>query len=71
MPYNPDTHHRHSIRLRKYDYSRAGAYFVTICTYNKECLFGNITDGKVRLNDAGRVVGGEWIKTAEIRNEIR
>ena len=59
MPYNPDIHHRRSIRLRGYDYSRAGAYFVTICTHNKECLFGEIVDGKMRVNDAGRAVGDE------------
>ena len=39
MPYDPDTHHRRSIRLPMYDYSRPGAYFVTICTYHRELLF--------------------------------
>ena len=43
MPYNPDIHHRRSIRLRNYDYARAGAYFVTICVQYRECLFGEIT----------------------------
>ena len=46
---------RRSIRLRGYDYSRAGAYFVTICTQNRDCLFGDIVDGKMVLNDAGRM----------------
>lgn len=59
-----------SIRLKGYDYSRAGAYFVTICTHNKECLFGDIVDGNVALNDFGRVVDSEWLKTAEIRKNI-
>jgi REP element-mobilizing transposase RayT len=58
--YNPDIHNRHSIRLREYDYSQMGAYFVTICTQNRECLFGNIVDGKVILNDAGRMVESIW-----------
>jgi REP element-mobilizing transposase RayT len=58
--YNPDIHHRHSIRLREYDYSNAGAYFVTVCTQNRECLFGKIVDGKVILNDAGRMVESIW-----------
>lgn len=49
-------HHRRSIRLKGYDYSQAGAYFVTICTQNRACLFGNIVDGEMILNDAGRMV---------------
>ncbi|WP_070962237.1 transposase [Desulfococcus multivorans] len=61
---------RRSIRLHGYDYSRAGAYFVTICTQNRECLFGDIVAGQMRLNGAGRIVADEWIKTAEIRDEI-
>jgi hypothetical protein len=40
MKYNPEKHHRRSIRLKDYDYSQPGAYFVTICTQNQECLFG-------------------------------
>jgi putative transposase len=40
MPYNPQIHHRRSIRLKGYDYSQAGAYFITICTQNHACLFG-------------------------------
>ncbi|MCD6234217.1 MAG: hypothetical protein J7K63_04165 [Candidatus Marinimicrobia bacterium] len=43
---NPEYHHRRSIRLKGYDYSQAGAYFVTMCTQNRECLFGEIVDGK-------------------------
>jgi hypothetical protein len=45
MPYNPEIHHRRSIRLKGYDYSQAGLYFVTICTQNRECLFGEIRRG--------------------------
>jgi len=51
---------RRSIRLRGYDYSRAGAYFVTICTQNRQRLFGEIVDGKMRLNDAGEMVRVVW-----------
>lgn len=61
---------RRSIRLQGYDYSQAGAYFITICTHTRECLFGDIVDGKMRLNDTGRMVAEEWLKTAEIRDEI-
>ena len=57
---NPTRQHRRSIRLRGYDYSRAGAYFVTICTQNRECLFGEITDGRMMLNDAGRMAEQCW-----------
>jgi REP element-mobilizing transposase RayT len=60
--YNPNMHQRHSIRLREYDYSKAGAYFVTVCTQNRECLFGNIVDGKIKLNDAGRMVEKWWVE---------
>jgi putative transposase len=44
MAYNPDIHHRRSIRLKGYDYSATGAYFVTICVQGRECLFGEIVD---------------------------
>ncbi len=56
MTYDPDIHHRRSIRLQGYDYSRTGAYFVTLCTQNRECLFGEIENGKMVLNDAGLMV---------------
>ena len=60
MKYNPDIHHRRSIRLRNYDYSQAGAYFVTICTHHRECLFGEITNRAMRLNDAGKIAAQCW-----------
>ena len=60
MKYNPDIHHRRSIRLRDYDYSQAGAYFVTICTHNHECLFGEIADGVMMLNASGRIAAQCW-----------
>ncbi len=60
MTNNPEVHHRQSIRLRDYDYSRAGAYFVTVSAWQRECLFGEVVDGVMRLNDAGRVVDESW-----------
>ena len=63
--------HRSSIRLQGYDYSQAGAYFVTICTQGKECLFGGMENGAMVLNEYGCVVRDEWLKTAEIRAEIQ
>lgn len=62
MIYNPDVHHRRSIRLREYDYSSVGAYFVTFCAHGRECLFGDILDGDMRLNEAGRVAAEWWEK---------
>jgi putative transposase len=59
-PGNPECHHRRSIRLRGYDYSQAGAYFITICTHERIRLFGDIMNGEMRLNDAGRVVQMIW-----------
>ncbi|MEI6212920.1 MAG: transposase [Desulfuromonadales bacterium] len=60
MVFNPDIHHRHSIRLKDYDYSQAGAYFVSLCSWQRECLFGYIVDGEMRLNDLGQVVESVW-----------
>src|SRR5450759_421613 len=60
--YNPNIHHRKSIRLKGYDYSQAGLYFITICCEDRECLFGDIIDGKMNLNDAGIMVKNEWLK---------
>lgn len=55
-----ERHNRRSIRLQGYDYSAAGAYFVTVCVKNRECLFGEIVDAEMRLNDAGRIVHDTW-----------
>src|SRR5512147_1358322 len=60
MPFDPFKHHRRSIRLKRYDYSQAGAYFVTICTQNRECLFGEIVRGEMCLNDAGMMMVRWW-----------
>jgi len=60
MKYNPDIHHHRSIRLKGYDYSQAGAYFITICTQNRLCLLGKIDNGKMILNDAGKMVETVW-----------
>lgn len=65
MTYNPDLHHRRSIRLREYDYSSVGAYFVTLCVQGRECLFGSVTDGGMQMNEAGRMVEGAWRALAE------
>src|SRR5665213_732360 len=58
--YNPDIHHRKSLRLQHYDYGQAGAYFITICCQFRACLFGRIAHGSMDLNDAGRMVWEAW-----------
>ncbi len=60
MPYNPHIHHRRSIRLKGYDYSQEGLYFITLCCQDRACLFGEIIDGKMKLNDTGKIVDECW-----------
>ena len=60
MRYNPDKHHRRSIRLKEYDYSQTGAYFITICTQDRQCLFGEIVDNEMVLIDAGQMIQNVW-----------
>ena len=55
-----ERHERKSIRLKEYDYSQPGEYFVTICTQNHECMFGSIVNGNMDLNEKGRVVDKCW-----------
>jgi REP element-mobilizing transposase RayT len=59
--YDPNKHHRRSIRLKGYDYSQPGAYFVTICTQNREHLFGLVDNGALILNEAGNMVQKWWL----------
>ena len=65
MTYNPEFHHRRSIRLRDYDYSRTGAYFVTICAWKKECSFGEVSKGTVNCSEAEKIVTDSWYKLLE------
>ena len=60
MTYHPDIHHRRSLRLREFDYSAAGAYFVTVCVYGRECIFGGIVQQDMVLNEAVRKVEEIW-----------
>jgi len=56
LNYNPKIHNRQSIRLKGYDYSREGLYFITICCQDQAMMFGEIKNGEMYLNDAGRMV---------------
>jgi REP element-mobilizing transposase RayT len=64
-------HHRRSIRLKEYDYSQPGEYFVTICIHDHECTLGEIVDGEMRLNEIGKIVEEKWLRTAIIRPDIQ
>lgn len=68
--YNPDIHHRRSVRLKSFDYAAAGAYFITICAHERECLFGEIVDGEMFPGEYGWVVLREWLITSDIRQEF-
>jgi REP element-mobilizing transposase RayT len=65
MKFDPQKHHRRSIRLPDHDYSQPGAYFITIVTRGRECLFGEIKDGEMHLNDYGIIADECWRAIAE------
>ena len=56
---------RRAMRLRGYDYSQPGAYFVTICTQHRKCLFGTIKDGRMQLNETGKIVVECWNRISQ------
>lgn len=60
MTYDPERHHRRTMRLREYDYAKAGAYFVTICMQDRANVLGEVVDGVMRTNDAGQMVNTVW-----------
>lgn len=66
--YNPNIHNRRSIRLKGYDYSQAGLYFITICCQDRAHLFGNIENGEMKLNAFGKIAWEEWLATEKIIN---
>jgi REP element-mobilizing transposase RayT len=65
-----DKYRIESIRLPGYDYSRPGAYFITIVVHNRQCLFGEIVNGEMTLNEFGEIVKTEWQKTGALRPNI-
>ena len=71
MPYNPQKHHRRSIRLKGYDYAQAGLYFITICCQDRANLFGAIENGEMILNEYGQIAFEEWANTENIRDNCR
>ena len=61
MAFDPQIHHRHSIRVRGYDYSQPGAYFVTLCALKKQCIFGKVQGADVELSQFGEMVRACWL----------
>ncbi len=70
MKYNPMKHNRRSIRMKGYDYSKAGLYFITFRVQNGEMLFGAIENGQMILNNAGKMILAEWEKLPQRFNNI-
>jgi putative transposase len=70
MPTKASAQLRRSIRLVEFDYGQTGVYFVTLCVQDRNCLFGEIVDGAMRLNALGAIVAAEWRRTPEIRPNV-
>ncbi len=66
----PTDHHRRSIRLSNYDYTQDGAYFITLCTYNRDLLLGVIEQDSVQLSPVGGMVQEEWLRTPAIHTYV-
>ena len=70
LKYNPEIHHRRSIRLRGYDYSNEGMYFITICTHERKHIFGEIRDDQMILNELGIIANEQWLDLTNRFNNI-
>lgn len=70
MKNSKSRHQRKSIRLKDYDYSNSGWYYVTICSYERQNIFGIDKEGKVILGEMGKIVEEEWLKKIELRNNV-
>jgi len=62
--------HKHSRRWAAWDYTQPAAYFVTICTHERGCLFGRISDEIMHINPFGRVATEEWHRSEALRAEV-
>jgi REP element-mobilizing transposase RayT len=71
MSKKPSLHNRKSIRLKNYDYSQPGFYFITICTWKHIHLFGEIENDQMSINKSGEIAEKEWFKAEEIRSNIK
>lgn len=66
-----EKHHRGSLRLQGYNYSSVGFYFITVCTQDRKCLFGKITDGQMQINRFWKIVKNEWLKIPIIHPNVK
>jgi putative transposase len=64
IPYDPERHHRRSIRVPDFDYTQAGAYFITVCVEQRRCLFGDVIDEMLCLKGAGESILRWWHEIA-------
>lgn len=71
MPFDPQRHHRRSVRLRGFDYGGPGAYFVTLCTRRRAPIFGRVAEDDVRLTACGAIAADEWRRIAVVRPYVR
>ena len=62
MSFDPEVHHRRSVRLSGYDYSSRGAYFITVCAEGRRCWFGEVREEEVRLSSVGNIVQRVWLE---------
>ena len=70
MTDDPDRHHRRSVRLWGYDYAQSGAYFVTVCTAERQPILGTLTNGSMRLSPAGELALDAWLRIDEVNSHI-
>jgi putative transposase len=70
MGFDPERHHRRSIRWHGHDYAAGGTYFVTICTEGRACLFGEVREAEMHVNAIGLIVEREWMRTGQVRPEV-
>ena len=63
--FDPQKHHRRSIRLQGYDYTSAGGYYVTIVAWRRACLFGEVINKEMHLNKVGKIVEWEWLELSK------
>jgi len=70
MKYDAKIHHRRSIRLPGYDYALPGAYFVTLCAFNRKCIFGRVVEDRMDENDCAKLAREQWFESAQIRQEF-
>jgi putative transposase len=70
LGYEPEKHHRRSIRLKGYDYSLPGAYFVTLLCYRRRRLFGEINAGIIKHSEIGKAIHDCWLNVSEHFNFV-